>query len=206
MSTATATAEPRAKAPPAAAPSLDDRVLAALRDHAGSADIRALIDEAEAALESAETQHAAARERAIDPTTPGEAVAEARRVMEDRAFTAERMREATRRLRDELKTAEAREAAAARDIEVEAFCADRDRLIRDLRAEYENAAGVILSLIRRLERSDAELARLSLGIDSGAECRARGIPATFYAASGPIARLYDVRLPQFYGHGYLWPR
>jgi len=212
MSTAaTATAEPRPKASPAAAPtpvpSLDDRVLAALRDHAGSAEIRALIAEAETALVSAETQHAAARERAIDPTTPGEAVAEARRIMEDRAFIAERMREAARRLRDELKTAEAREAAAARDVEVKAFYADRDLLIRDLRAEYANAAGVIFGLIRRLERSDAELARLGLGIESGAEHQARNLPPNFYAPGGsPIPRIRDARLPVFHGLGFLWPQ
>ncbi|SHF60629.1 hypothetical protein SAMN02745157_2526 [Kaistia soli DSM 19436] len=203
------------KSPPAAAPakavlppvlSLDDRIRAALTDHAASTVIAELAAEVDDAVAAAEKHYAAANERAIDPTIPGEAVAEARRVMEDNDFIRQRMHEAARRLKDELDVAKAREADAARQIEVSAFFAERDLLIRDLRQQYENAAGVILSLLRRLQRSDAELARLGLGLDAGAETGARGVPAHFHTANGPVSRLYDARLPQFYGHGYLWPR
>lgn len=208
--TATAIAEPHAKASPAVAPSpspsLDDRVLAALRDHAGSAEIRALIAEAEAALVSAETQHAAARERAIDPTTPGEAVAEARRIMEDRAFIAERMREAGRRLRDELKTAEAREATERHQAEVAAYTDDRDALVRALREHYPAAVETLTTLFRWIENTEAERQRLGLGMDESAEVLARGVPGNFYVSGRFVARLASAQLPTFDGPGHAWPR
>lgn len=205
MSTTTATAEPRTKAPPAV-PSLDDRVLAALRDRAGSADIRALIAEAEAALEGAETQHAAARERAIDPTTPGEAVAEARRVMEDRAFTAERMREAARRLRDELTVAEAREADEQRQAKVADYIVDRDALVRALREHYPAAIETLTTLFRWIENAEAERQRLGLSMDASAEVIARGIPGNFYLGGSYVGRLGSAQLPRFNGPGHAWPR
>jgi hypothetical protein len=72
--------------------SLDERVAAALKDHATSATVAALIADVDAAIVYAANAAENARSLALDPTLSAVDVAAARREMDDCAFRRERLR------------------------------------------------------------------------------------------------------------------
>jgi hypothetical protein len=198
---------------PAASPaSLEDRIAEALRDHAGSTEIAALITEARDAVAASERAYGRAKEKALDPVTPAADVAEARRVMEDCEFRQERMRQADRSLAVELDAARKREDRDRHQAVFDEVKAERDVLVADLRRDYGPAAATIAALLVRIQASDSRIAALN-AYPGGerlepAECVAREIPPTFYGPRGIIPRLsLATRLPSFDNSGaYQWPR
>ncbi len=95
-----------------------------------SDDVKVLIVEAEAAsIASGETVEQA-RQRAFDPALTANAVAQARREMEDAVFWRERLRTAVTRLQDWLKEVRAQEEDHRRWIAYEKAKAERDKLGR----------------------------------------------------------------------------
>src|SRR4051812_49046087 len=82
---------------------LDDRITTAFGSDASSEDIAGLISEVQAAASEASGKAEEARSRALDPALSGEAVATARREMDDAAFVRDRMATAAERLGARLK-------------------------------------------------------------------------------------------------------
>src|SRR3954454_14380452 len=83
--------------------SLDQRIADAFGSGASSEDIAGLISEVQAAASEASGKAEEARSRALDPAFSGQAVATARREMEDAAFVRDRMATAAERLGAGLK-------------------------------------------------------------------------------------------------------
>src|SRR5688500_2326548 len=82
---------------------LDDRIAAAFGDGANSAEVANLIEETEAAAVASAEAAEGARTRALDPALSANAVAQARRDMEDAAFRRERLQTALARLKERLE-------------------------------------------------------------------------------------------------------
>jgi len=193
--------------------SLDDRIAAAFEDGATSASIRQLSDlgfvradlirEVEAASVAAGEASDAARQRALDPRLSPARVAEARREMDDAAFSRDRLQEAVRRLGERLKDLQQQEERARRRADRARVVAERDALAAELAEVYPPLSEQLADLAARIAANDAERQRLSDGI-VGAESKARG----FSNSSSPLIT-EAMRLPAFKCSGdvaYAWPR
>ena len=162
-----------------------------------------LIREVEAASVAAGEASDAARQRALDPRLSPARVAEARREMDDAAFSRDRLQEAVRRLGERLKDLQQQEERARRRADRARVVAERDALAAELAEVYPPLSEQLADLAARIAANDAERQRLSDGI-VGAESKARG----FSNSSGPLIT-EAMRLPAFRCSGdvvYAWPR
>src|SRR4051812_19899497 len=115
---------------------LDQRIADAFGSGASPDDIAALISEAQAAAAEASGKAEEARSRALDPALSGEAVAMARREMEDAAFVRDRMANAAERLGPRLKEVRHLERERRRQARYEIARTCRDHLAKELAETY----------------------------------------------------------------------
>ena len=193
--------------------SLDDRIANAFEAQTTSTAIAALLDETKQAEQASIEAANKAQAVALDPATRPAAVTDARREMEDAQFRCSRMEAAASRLRSLHADAVAREAKQDAAKEYAAAKAERDDLVKDLKA-YDEHAGAIVSLLSRLARSNLRLKTVNRGQSAEgwlytAEMIARDAPREIgLAADGGLPELLTgVRLPSFLrdAHGYAWP-
>ncbi len=194
---------------------LDDRIADAFEAELASDAIKALLDEVEQTNTEAQAQSKAAEARALDPKLRPADVAAARWEMDDANFRSKRMDAAAIQLKELHVAAVSREAKQRAADEYAAAKSERDQLVKDL-AAYEEHAAAIVSLLNRLARNDARIAKANAG---------HGADTWLYSAQ-KIARkaqhdfgvhhdemlpdLMGVRLPNFRKdhsstHGHMWP-
>jgi DNA repair exonuclease SbcCD ATPase subunit len=195
---------------------LDDRIAAAFADSVKSSDVSALIAEAEgAAIASGEVAERA-RERALDPKLAANAVAEARREMDDAAFKRERLKTALSRLQVRLKEAKAREENERRWLVYKRIETERDRLVAELKAKYPAIEAQLGPLIADLEKNEREVDfinrhELPTGAErlESAELLARGIGSWRVGMADVVRIIEQLCLPSFKHdphRPYVWPR
>lgn len=139
-------------------PDLDNRIADAFTAALSSEQIASLIEEVQQADRAARDASARASEAALDPTTRPDAVAKARKQMEDADFTRRRMEKAAERLQDLYDQAVKRERSEANRSEFEAARAERDQLAKDLK-EYPELLDRLTALILRVRDSDVRIER-----------------------------------------------
>jgi hypothetical protein len=202
---------------PTSAADIDDRIATAFMANDGvtSEIVAVLILEAEAAaLASAEAADQA-RQRALDPALTTNAVAEARRVMDDAAFRCHRLQTAVIRLRERLKELRAQEENDRRTAKYKMVRAERDRLASELAATYPAIERQLVDLFTRLDANDSEIKHLDLHLPTGAErllvaeLVARNL-TSFLKDATQIERMTEqLRLPAFerpvHRHPFSWP-
>lgn len=101
------------------------------------------------------------------------------------------------------------EVAVAKRAAFDAARAEHDELVVDLRREWPELQARMITLLRRIQSSDARVEQantLGVGRLESAEADARGVPAIFRDAVSPIARLTAIRFPNFTGSGLAWPK
>jgi chromosome segregation ATPase len=194
---------------------LDERIIGAFRSGVTSADVAALISEAETAAAALAQAAEKARTRALDPTLSSTEITAARRAMEDAAFRRDRMQEAVPRLNDRLKQLRREEEQARRWKEYTTALAERDALATELDEVYPAMAERLAGLMARVASNDAAIDRVNRSLPDGAKWMAS---AEFVARSlsgwndgtAPIPRITaQMRLPAFrYDRHdpYAWPR
>jgi hypothetical protein len=132
---------------------LDDRIAAAFADRVQSGIVATLIAEAESAACVSGEAAERARERALDPALMANAVAEARREMDDAQFRCDRLKVALQKLQARLKEVKAEEENRRRWATYEKLKAERDRLAAELKAVYPDIEAKLGKLISDLERN-----------------------------------------------------
>jgi hypothetical protein len=130
---------------------LDDRIIAAFADGAKSAFVSRLLPEIAAAATAADIVAKSARQHALDPMLPRDAVTVARRQSDDAGFERDRLTEAAEKLATRLVELKAAEDSAALRAEHDALSSERDRLVGEL-------VGMTDTL--------AQIGRLALAIDA----------------------------------------
>ena len=111
---------------------MDQRIIAAFADGVVSGDVAKLAAEVTEAASAADAVAKAARERALNPLLPREAVTAARREMTDAEFDRDRLAEAAKRLGERRVELKAAEDSAALRAEHDALSGERDRLVGEL--------------------------------------------------------------------------
>ncbi|MBB5277723.1 hypothetical protein HNR26_003804 [Rhizobium rosettiformans] len=179
---------------------LENRIADAFTSTLSSAQIAALLREVDQADQAAQDASIRANEIALDPTTRPDAVAKARKEMEDADFTRRRMERATERLTELHDQAVKRERSEANRQEYDAARAERDQLVEDLK-EYPDLIDRVTALILRVRDNDARLERvnsLAAGDQAwlaSAEYVASGSPSGWNAAgSSDRPRLMSSKL------------
>ncbi|APO67251.1 hypothetical protein IE4872_CH01609 [Rhizobium gallicum] len=190
---------------------LETRIADAFDSQLSSKQIADLLAEVAQADAEAKAASDGANETALDPATRPDAVAKARKEMEDADFRRLRMERATLKLGEMKAEAIERERKDAAARELSAALVERDRLVKDLQ-EYEPHALKIVELLKRLEASDRRIKAASAGQwNESAESIARNAGQGWGVNVDPtLPRLLDgVRLPKFRRdgtiNGYLWP-
>ncbi|PHJ93355.1 hypothetical protein VF09_37395 [Nostoc linckia z9] len=165
------------------------------------------MEEVEQADRAAHDASVRASEAALDPATRPDAVAKARKEMEDADFTRRRMEKAAERLRDLHDHAIKRERSEANLKEFQAARAERDQLVEDLK-EYPELLDKLTALILRVRDNDARLERAnSLATDGqgwlgSAEYIASGSPPSWNAdGSSDRPRLTSSKLVELTSTG-----
>lgn len=139
-------------------PDLENRIADAFTSELSSAQISSLIQEVDQADRAAKQASEQANETALDPATRPDAVAKARKEMEDADFTRRRMAKAAERLKQLLDQAQKRERNEENRLEFEAARAERDQLVEDLK-EYPELLDKLTALILRVRDSDKRIER-----------------------------------------------
>ncbi|MCQ1778244.1 hypothetical protein NOJ05_13635 [Neorhizobium galegae] len=185
---------------------LETRIADAFGADLSSQQLSDLLAEVARADADAKAASERANETALDPTTRPEAVAQARKDMEDADFRRRRLQRATEKLTIAKDDATSREQAAARKAERDEAAAECEQLAKDL-AEYEELAGKIAALMVRVRASNERFGGRGL-----AEQKARSMPESWqvnHEFTWPQL-VGAVRLPKFRrdgtNHGYLWPQ
>ena len=189
---------------------LEKRIASALSSDDTAGNLAALVDETEAAIIQADATAEAEREKALDPLISRDA-AKARAIMEDAAFTRDRLRTVLPRLQQKHQEVAAQEYRAQWREDYEAHKVERDALATELRELYPNFASKITDLFTRMAANDTELSRLHQARPSGvslhllgAELVARGLESFSIARPSIVEQL---QLPNFDHSGQtLWPR
>lgn len=139
-------------------PDLDNRIADAFTADLSSGQIASLMEEVEQADRAAQDASTRASEAALDPATRPDAVARARKEMEDADFTRRRMEKATERLKQLHDQAVRRERSEANRKEFEAARVERDQLVEDLK-EYPELLDKLTALILRVRDNDMRIER-----------------------------------------------
>ncbi|CDZ60462.1 Hypothetical protein NGAL_HAMBI2605_10320 [Neorhizobium galegae bv. orientalis] len=187
-------------------PDLETRIADAFDAQLSAKQLTELIAEVGRADADAKAASEKASEAALDPATRPDAVAQARKDMEDANFRRLRMERATAKLGEMKSDAVARENLEEAQRERAAATAERDQLAKDL-AEYEQLSQTITNLLVRLRASNARI-----GDFNSAEIIARGAGAQWAVqVDETLPKLLEaVRLPKFKrdgsNRGYLWPQ
>ncbi|MCC2612629.1 hypothetical protein [Neorhizobium petrolearium] len=193
-------------------PDLETRIADAFGAKLTSKELSDLLAEVAQADQEAKAASERASELALDPSTRPDAVAAARKAMEDADFRRRRFERATEKLQELKSEAIERERAEAAEKELKAAIAERDVLVKDLQA-YADLSEKIAALLDRLDRNNRRLKAASVGQwVEPAEGIARDAGKTWGVnIDETLPRLLDVtRLPKFKRDGtisgYLWPK
>lgn len=184
--------------------SLDIRIADTFDRMQSSEHIRALLDEVSQAEAKAREVHAEAKQIALDPATRPDALAKARKDMDDNEFASTRMTNASAKLKELLAAAQDREQVERNRAEHAAAKKERDELAAELEREYPALCEKLTSLMERVASSDQRIAKanqLHAGEWLGsAEMTARGAPQNWEVSPDvSFPRLVAmVRLPAFY--------
>jgi hypothetical protein len=195
---------------------LEDRIAAAFGDAVKSSDVSALVAEVEEAALASGKAADHARRQALDPALTANAVAEARRQMEDAAFRLERIQVAVRRLKERLREVKALEEDQRRRIGYEKAKAERDKLAAELKASYPEIESRLGPLIAEVEANDRMIEYINsqaLPRDAerlrSAELVAREVEAWRVNQTEVIRITRELCLPAFQHdphRPYAWPR
>ena len=187
-------------------PDLETRIADAFGADLTSKHLADLLAEVAQADQDAKLASEKANETALDPATRPDAVAQARKDMEDADFRQRRFERATAKL-IELKIAAAqRELDTIRKAERESALAQRDMMVKDLE-EYDALSQRIANLMKRLQSSNALVGQFET-----AEAIARQAGDKWHVnMDETLPKLLEtVRLPKFRrdgsNNGYLWPQ
>jgi len=141
---------------------LNDRIASVLRgDAVTSAEVSALLEEAEQAAAAATALAEATRTNALDPLLSSADAARAKSGADDAAFRADRLTAAMASLKNKLADAKAEEAEAKRRADYDKARAERDRIAAELREFYPQAERRLAKLIPELDANDQELKRIN---------------------------------------------
>lgn len=186
---------------------LDARIASAMGDGARLATVNELVAEVAAAIADAQAEH-----DKLDVLSKDAAVAEeaAEQAADDAAKLARRIvrlgakKEQLTRRAGELENSERRKRAEA---EYAQALAARDQLVTDLKEHWPRIAGEIVTLLDRLEASDAECDRSNRVLYGrewllSAEAVARACPGNFPG----IIRLKDMKVPALSANTLAWPK
>jgi hypothetical protein len=194
---------------------LDDRIASVFAGSAQSGVIAALIAEAEGAAVASGESAERARQRALDPALMANAVAEARREMDDAQFKRERLQTAVTRLQARLKEVKAEEENRRRWTVYEKLKAERDRLAAELKAIYPAIEAKLGKLISDLEKNEREIFfinchELPAGAQrlESAELIARGLESWRVGMADVVRLTEQLCLPAFKHdphRPYAWP-
>lgn len=187
---------------------LEKRIVSALASETGSAELAALLTEAEAAITSAEETAEVERERAFDPALSPDP-AKARKAMEDNAFAASRLRTLMPRLQRAREGVLGAEYLRAWRAEYETVEIKRDALAAELREVYPPAVEKLADLFSRLKAFDLELSQLHSRRPAGViehlicpELVARDMKS-FGGGKPPLAT--NLQLPSWENSAMKWP-
>jgi hypothetical protein len=142
------------------APSLEQKIAAALTGNVTSSSLAALIAKTEAAITRADATVSAERERALDPTLSPDAKA-AREAMQAAEFSRERLRTVLPRLRNRLRQVQAAEYTAQWRRDFERVEVKRDTLASEFAELYPKLVAQLIDLFRRVEAVDSECSRVN---------------------------------------------
>jgi hypothetical protein len=190
---------------------IEERIAAALSEGVTSSHLAALIAETEESISLADTTAEAERVKALDPIASPDPV-KARAVMENAAFTRDRLCTVLPRLGHRLKEVEAEEYATRWEAEYEKVKIVRDELAAEMREVYPTAVAQLADLFRRAAACDRECSRVDGKAATGelrrllrVELAARGVEGLLQ----PDVYLAEMlRLPFFWrdsGPIYAWP-
>lgn len=141
---------------------LPDRVAAVLKGSAvTSAEVQALIDEAEQAAVLAEALADATRANSLDPRLSAADAKRARETALDAEWQNERLATALAGLKEKLAEAKAEEVEAKKQRDYDAAVIERDRLAEALRAFYPEAERTLAKLLPALDANERELRRIN---------------------------------------------
>ncbi len=158
-------------------PTLEQRIDAALQPDAvlTSADLDALIEEADAAIAEAEEACAVERTYSLDPTA-------ARQAIEDAKFAVNRLRELRSKLETRYKQVYSQEQATAWLTEFEVMKRGRDALAEELCQVYPDMVAKVVDVFLRIVENDQALSKFHQARPAGvsgqlvsAELHARGL-------------------------------
>jgi hypothetical protein len=161
---------------------LEQRIDVALQPDAAttSADLAALIEEAETGIAKAEKESEVDQTLALDPKAARQAIADA-------TFAANRLRTLLSKLEARYQQVRDEEDAAAWLAELDAFKPERDALAEELRELYPDAVTKIVDLFVRITANDEALSELlqnrpagAMGRLLSAELHARGLDGFSY--------------------------
>lgn len=133
---------------------LDTRIADAFSNMPSSAILTDLLTEVAKADAEAKEASKRAAEIALDPATRPDAVADARKLMEDSDFSSCRLAIAAEKLLDLKRQALERERKAADIAEYTAAKAERDQLAEDIAREYPALASGIADILTRLQSNN----------------------------------------------------
>jgi hypothetical protein len=191
-------------------PDLETRIADAFGAKLSSKQISALLAEVAQADQDAKLASEKANEIALDPATRPDAVAAARKEMEDADFRRLRMERAASKLTELRDYALKQEEAETRAAERDAAIVERDQLVKDLE-QYAILAPKIAALLSRLQANNKRLEKTGGWIDR-AEPIARHADQTMVHSHDERlpGLLLGVKLPKFRKdgtiNGYLWPQ
>jgi hypothetical protein len=200
--------------PNAAPADLDPRIAAAFDAGTRSDAIPELIAEAEAAAVAAGEEAEHARTRALDPILSADAVAVARRQMEDARFRRERLETAVARLRERRQELRGQEEDDRRWMAYRKAEAERDALADELGRVYPPLAAQLADLFGRIAANDREVEQTNRALPKeGGRLRevelvARNLDGWVRNGIETPRIVKGLRLPAFETglvHPYLWP-
>lgn len=192
---------------------LDARLAAAMGHGARAATVRDLIAEFDTLIENAraEYQRLDAHSKSVaTPESEADEAADEAAKLSRKLVRLEAKQAQLRERHDELMNSERRKRLVAEHEEVKAR---RDQLVTDIKERWPALTGEIVALLKRIEASDTECAKVNR--DSGlerlfsAEAIARECSPIFAASvHGQVTRLASMQIPSLTGSGFqafIWP-
>jgi hypothetical protein len=191
---------------------LKARIHEALTGSLTREDVAAVLSASRQALDKAEAEIAQLQKASLDPLVVPDKADANRDAWERTRFERDRIAAAITALEQRVAQLSRIDAEANKRNAYQVAKAERDALAADLRERYPVLADEIVSLLVRLQASDARLETVNRALPDGeawlgsAEAVARDCPIDFRNGSSLISRITTARLPSFGGVGiqFLW--
>lgn len=175
-------------------------------------DVSAVLSASRQALDKAETEVTHLQRASLDPLVAPDKADATRDAWERARFDRDRIAAAIVALEERVAELSRIDAEADKRSAYQVAKVERDALAADLRERYPALANELVSLLVRLQASDARLATINRALPDGeawlgsAEAVARDCPVDFRHGGSLISRITAARLPSFSGVGiqFLW--